>query len=101
MIKDHRDAIPINGESSDSSNEGDTGNDKLSMNVSNAKSGEKRKLPLKKQKGKRNKLSTRKLSVSIDRGNSAFEEVATKINTIMAPTENEEVACVEELLATG
>lgn len=66
MVEDYRDAILVNGKSSDSSDQVDDENGKSKMNISNARSDENRKLSTKEQKGKKKKISALELLFSID-----------------------------------
>lgn len=74
-LEDHQDALPVDEEGSGSSDEGDKGRDKSSVNVSNAQSSEKRKSSTQKRKGKKKNVSARELSFSVNRANSAAEDV--------------------------
>lgn len=83
-LDDLRDTILVDREGSGSSEEGDEGRGKSSANVSNARSSEKRKSSTHNWKGK-------KKNISVDRDSSVIEVVA-KINVIISPNENAEVA---------
>lgn len=76
--------ISVDGESSGSSDET---NGRSGVNVSTTTSNSKMKSSSGKWWGKKKKIFVHKLSFSIDRATSLAEEVATKINIMMASNE--------------
>ncbi|XP_022851998.1 uncharacterized protein LOC111373662 [Olea europaea var. sylvestris] len=100
-LEDTRDAIPVDEESSGSSDEAEQMVGGSRFNVSDTTSGGKRKSSDATRRGKKKKSSARELSFSVDRATSATEEVVAKLNTMMGSHDDSGTACIEELLASG
>ncbi|CAI9762836.1 unnamed protein product [Fraxinus pennsylvanica] len=98
--EDRNDTMPINAETTDSSDGPREGANHSSMNISRAQSGEKRKGKQSKEKGKKKKFGAREVSESVNNLSSASREFASAIRSrdkgVMTISE-----CVQELLSTG
>lgn len=73
----------------------------VGVNVSSTINDSKMKSSSEKRCGKKKKIFACELSFSVDCATSATEEVAVKINTMMASNDNAGTASVEECLAIG
>ncbi|XP_022883498.1 L10-interacting MYB domain-containing protein-like [Olea europaea var. sylvestris] len=95
---DQHDTLPINAETTDSSDGPTPGRASSSMNISRGRSGEKRKG--KHAKGKRKKFGAREVSESVDNLACASREMASAIR---AKEEGRMTLheCIDDLLSTG
>ncbi|XP_022873358.1 uncharacterized protein LOC111392284 isoform X1 [Olea europaea var. sylvestris] len=101
VLEDNRDAIPVDDESSGSSDEAEQMGVRACYNVSSTTDSNKRKSSSEQRRGRKKKMSAHELSFSVVRATSATEEVMAKIHTMMTSNKSAGVNCVKELLATG
>lgn len=99
--KDHQDEIPIDAESSDSSDEPMEEKGTSSMDVSAPRSGNKRSSVMKNKYKKKKKNSARELSYLVDRVASVGEKIEAKLSNIVSANGTDAKTCLKELLATG
>ncbi|CAA2965467.1 Hypothetical predicted protein [Olea europaea subsp. europaea] len=100
--EEHRDEIPVDVESSGSSDEGGVAAPRsVAMDESGPHSGDKRKAVGKRSKEKKKKFSSRDVSYSVDRATSASEKIAAKIDHFIGAAVSDLKTYMSELLATG
>ncbi|CAA2973348.1 Hypothetical predicted protein [Olea europaea subsp. europaea] len=100
--EDHRDEIPVDVESSGSSDEGRVAIPRsLTRDESGPHSGDKQKAAGKRAKEKRKKFSSRDVSYSVDHATFASEKIAAKIDHFIGEAVSDAKTCMSELLATG
>ncbi|CAA2987505.1 Hypothetical predicted protein [Olea europaea subsp. europaea] len=98
--EDHRDEIPVDIESSGSSDEGGVAAPpSTTMDESNPHSGNKRKAIEKRTKEKKKKFSSQDVSYSVDCATSTSEKIAAKIDNFIGATVSDPKTCMSELFA--
>ncbi|CAA2988198.1 Hypothetical predicted protein [Olea europaea subsp. europaea] len=100
--KDHRDEVPVDVESSGSSDEARVAAPRSSArDESGPHSRDKRKAVGKQAKEKRKKFSSRDMSYSVDCTTSTSEKIAAKIDHFIGDAVSDSKTCMSELFATG